>query len=163
MEYGSCELFKEYDITMKHLKKIYIRTSFMDRIGAETLKDDEAIDNETTEVLIKDSIVVLVADTKACKTFYLMNITEEKEASITETDAWGKKINEGQLHLHGQFFETEPDSDTRYRLPKKESIFFRESVVYPFVQMELKKKHELSADEFIQITKYIENSHLGFI
>ena len=86
VEYGSCELFKKYDITIKHLK-ICLRSSFMDRIGAEALEDDEAIDNDTTEVLIKDSIVALAADTKACKTFYLMKITEEeKEASITETD-----------------------------------------------------------------------------
>ena len=74
----------------------------MDRICAEALEDDEAVDNETTEVLIKDSIVALAADTKACETFYLMKITEEeKEASITETDTWGKKIKEGQLHLRG--------------------------------------------------------------
>ena len=149
---------------MKHLKKTCLRSSFIDRIGAEALEDDEAIDNETTEVLIKDSIVALAADTKACETFYLMKITEEKEASITETDTQGKKIKEGQLHLRGQFFETDPCSDTRYRLLKKESIFFRESVVYPFVQMEAKKKHyELSADKFMQITRYIEKSHLGFI
>ena len=135
VEYGSCHLFKEYDITINHLKKICLRSTFADRIGAEALEDDE-----TTEVLIKDSIVALAAGTKARETFYLMKITEEeKEASIKETDKWGTKIKEGQLHLRGQYFEAESGYDTRYKLLKKEAIFFRESVVYPFVQMEAKK------------------------
>ena len=73
VEYGSCQLFKEYDITINHLKKICLRSTFADRIGAEALEDDEFIDDdETTEVLIKDSIVALAAGTKACETFYLI-------------------------------------------------------------------------------------------
>ena len=166
VEYGSCQLFKEYDITINHLKKICLRSTFADRIGAEALEDDESIDDdETTEVLIKDSIVALAAGTNARETFYLIKITEEeREASTAETDEWGTNITGGQLHLRGQFFETESGYDRRYKLLKKEAIFFRESVVYPFVQMEAKNNYyELSADEYMQITRYIENSRLGFM
>ena len=166
VEYGSCQLFKEYDITINHLKKICLRSTFADRIGAEALEDDESIDDdETTEVLIKGSIVALAAGTKGCETFYLIKITEEeREASTAETDEWGTNITGGQLHLRGQFFETESGYDRRYKLLKKEAIFFRESVVYPFVQMEAKNNYyELSADEYMQITRYIENSRLGFM
>lgn len=165
VEYGSCQLFKEYEIPVKHLKQNCLRSTLEERIGAEAIEDDEFIDDEVTEVLIKDSIVALAAGSKSRETFYLMKITvEETEASKSETDGWGTKVKEGQLHLRGQFFETKSGYDTRYKLLKKEAIFFRESVVYPFVQMEEKKNyHELSADESLQITRYIENSHLGFI
>ena len=107
VEYCSCQLFKEYDITINHLKKICLRSTFADRIGAEALEDDEFInDDETTEVLIKDSIVALAAGTKACETFYLIKITEEeREASTAETDEWGTNITGGQLHLRGQFLK----------------------------------------------------------
>ena len=123
------------------MKKICLRSTFADRIGAEALEDDESIDDdETTEVLIKYSIVAIAADTKARETFYLIEIIEEKrEASTAETDEWGTNITGGQLNLRGQFFETESGYDRRYKLLNKEAIFFRESVVYPFVQLGGKK------------------------
>lgn len=71
-------------------------------------------------------------------------------------------LQEGQLHLRGLFFERESGSDTKFKILKHEAIFFRESVLYPFVQLNNKGKHyELASDERMQITRFIEESQFG--
>ena len=89
-----------------------------------------------------------------------MKITQEEEsANEEETDSWGTIVQPWQLHLRGLFFETLPGSDLKFKLIKKPAIFFRDSVIYPFVQLEAKKKHfEMLPEEHLQITRFIENT-----
>ena len=102
-DYGSCALFKEYEINIKHLKKICLRSSIMERISAEIQNPEDAIDDTpAADALLKDVAVALAAEKKAHETFYLMNIIQEEEwAEKDETDAWGTEIRAGQLHLRG--------------------------------------------------------------
>ena len=59
-------------------------------------------------------------------------------------------------------YEKQPGSDTKYRIQKKDAIFFRKSVVYPCAQLEHRKQDcMLTPEEFIQKDSFIENSGLS--
>ena len=162
-EYGSCELFREFTLTCNQLNKTCLRSQFDDYTGIE--KRDEGEVEEETDVnsLCIDSVVALAASKKSLDPFYLIKITQEEcPADEDGKDSWGKKVMKGQLHLRGQFYEKQPGSDTKYRIQKKDAIFFRESVVYPCVQLEHRKQDcILTPEEFIQIVSFIENSGLS--
>jgi len=156
-EYGSCELFREFTLTCNQLNKTCLRSQFDDYTGIE--KRDEGEVEEETDVnsLCIDSVVALAASKKSLDPFYLIKITQEEcPADEDGKDSWGKKVMKGQLHLRGQFYEKQAGSDTKYRIQKKDAIFFRESVVYPCVQLEHRKQDcILTPEEFIQIVSFI--------
>ena len=77
-------------------------------------------------------------------------------------DGWGNTVLAGQSYLCGLFLELQSGSGKHYKLLKKLAFFYTESVVYPFIQMEVPRKgFELSTEEFLQITKYIEETGLN--
>ena len=163
VEYGSCELFVEYPIVYSNGNNISLRSSFKDYIGMEEEPDAEnEEEHEEEDALQLGTVVALAADVKAIEAFHLIEITaEENIAPYDEKDKWGNHVKSGQLHLRGLFFERESGSQTRYKKIKKEAFFFRESVVYAFVQIVARKKgYELTSEEFVQINSYIQNSWL---
>ena len=140
-----------------------MRSRFKDYIGMEEEPDDEnEEEHEEEDSLQLGILVALAADVKAIEAFHLIEITaEENIAPYDEKDKWGNHVKSGQLHLRGLFFERESGSQTRYKKIKKEAFFFRESVVYAFVQLVARKKgYELTSEEFVQINSYIQNSGL---
>ena len=66
-----------------------------------------------------------------------------------------EEINHDQKrmkHLEGVLLEKKFDSDNLYAIPKKpkSAFFFRESVVFPLVHLESKKRHfELTNEELL--------------
>ena len=75
-------------------------------------------------------------------------------------DGFGHVIRKGMKHLERKF-----DSDNLYTIPKKpkSAFFFRESVAFPSVKLELKKRHfELTNEELLMIIKYMELSNQTF-
>ena len=62
----------------------------------------------------------------------------EKEKTEDKEDGFGHIIKQGMKHLEGMFLERKFDSDNLYTIHKKpKSAFsFRESVVFPSVQLE---------------------------
>ena len=82
----------------------------------------------------------MAAEKKSPETFYLMKITEEEQSKEEDhMDDYGHRVKKGVKHLQGVFFERECGSDKRYKLTKKRAFFYRESIVYPFVQLGHKK------------------------
>ena len=69
-------------------------------------------------------------------------------------------------YIEGKFMEKvhiEPKG-TLYKLSKKKAYFFKESVVYPFVQFTGAKKGFLLLNkEFVTILNYIESTGLSSI
>ena len=106
-EYGSCELFREFTLTLtcNQLNKTCLRSQFNeDYIGIE--KRDEGEGEEETDVnsLSIDSVVALAASKKSLDPFYLMKITQEEcLADEDRKDSWGEKVMKDQLHLCGRF------------------------------------------------------------
>ena len=81
----------------------------------------------------------------------------EYTSAIDVTDKWGRCVKGGQAYLTGLFLERDSGSDTKYRLVKKDVFFYKESVIYPFIQMEATKKgFTLAREEQLQITRFIE-------
>ena len=77
-------------------------------------------------------------------------------------DGFGNVIKKGMQHFEGIFLEKKFDSKKQYTIPKKAktAFFYRESIVFPSVQLQAKKGHyELSDDELLMIIKYVEVSH----
>ena len=61
-DYGSCSLFTEYDITIKHLQQICLRLSTLERIGFEPEEDEPTHDEPAADVLLKDVVVSRAAE-----------------------------------------------------------------------------------------------------
>ena len=113
-------------------------------IGTENLGidfddiDEEKQEEVAAEMLVHDTVIALVADPKACKSFCLIKITEEeKEKTEYVQDVFGHAIKKRMKHLEGVFLERKFNSDNLYTVPKKpKSAFcFRESLVFSSVQL----------------------------
>ena len=82
------------------------------------------------------------------------------------TDDYNNIISPGMDHFEGKFMEKvhiEPKG-TLYKLSKKKTYFFKESVVYPFVQFKGSKKgFLLSNEEFVTVLNFIESTELSSI
>ena len=67
--------------------------------------------------------------------------------------------NQGVKYLKGVFLERKFDPDNFYTIPKKPKSAFllSESVLFPSVQLDSKKRHfELTNEKLLMIIKYIE-------
>ena len=60
-DYRSCSLFTEYDITIKNLQQICLRSSTLNRIGVELVEYEPAHYEPAANVLLKD-VVSLAAE-----------------------------------------------------------------------------------------------------
>ena len=107
--------------------------------------------------MLPGTIVALAAEKKSKDTSYLMKIAcAESVKDHDDTDSFGNTVAKGTKHLEGYFLDS---YNGVYRVSKKRAIFYKESVVYPFVQVtEGKKGFLLSNDQFLLITKFIEDS-----
>ena len=84
--------------------------------------------------------------------FYLIKITNEYGAKdFDDENSFGSRVKRGIKHLEGNFLERV--NDRHYRLSKKKAIFYTESV-----KLRRNKERKLADEEFVQITKYIEES-----
>ena len=138
-------------------------------IGTENLRiDSDDIDEEkqeevAAEMLVHDTVVAIAIDPKFCESFYLVKITEEEKENMEDVeDGFGYVIKKQMKHLEGVFLQRKFDSDNLYTIPKKikSAFFFRESLVFPSLQLELKKGHlKLINEELLMIIKYRELSN----
>ena len=163
VNYESCELFVICPLVYSHGNNTSLRASVKDYIGIDEQEDAEKEEeHEEEDPLQLGTVVALAADVKAIEAFHLIEITaEERFAKCDETDRWGQRVKSGQLHLRGLFFERESGSQTKYKNINKQTFFFRERVVYAFVQLVARMKgSELSSEEYVQINSYIQNSGL---
>ena len=92
-----------------------------------------------------DTVVALAVDPKSPESFYLIKITEE-EKKKTEDDVencFCHVIKKGMKHCDEVFLERKFDSYNLYTILKKpkSAFFFRENVVFPSKQRELKEGH----------------------
>ena len=114
-------------------------------------------------MLVRDAVVALSADPKSCESFYLIKIIEEENEKTEDVeDGFAHVIKKGMKHLEWVFLERKFDPDNLYVIHKKPKsvCFFSESVVFLSVQLESKKGHfELTNEELLMITKYMELSN----
>ena len=118
-------------------------------IGTENLGiefddiDEEKKKEVAAEKLIRDTVVALAANPKSLDYFYLIKITEEQKEKTEDVEyGFGQVIKKGTKHFEGMFVERKFDSDNIYSISKKlkSAFFFKDSVVSPSVELELKKE-----------------------
>ena len=75
-------------------------------------------------------------------------------------DDYGHPIRAGHEHIHGYLLEK--ISTSTGHLSKKVTFFYKESIVYPFVQLtETKNGFQISDIDFIEILQYVEETGLS--
>ena len=80
-----------------------------------------------------------------------------------EKDDYGQTIRAGHEHIHSHFLGIVNTFTGHYfKLSKKFTFFYNESVVYPFVQLtETKKGFQISDIDFIETLQYVEETGLS--
>ena len=113
-------------------------------------------DPNLVDFVLPDTFYAITADINSLDTIWFVKVKENCEAENTITDDYGIQITAGQEYTEGQFLE-KLNTTTKghlYRLDKKETFLFHESVVYPFVQFQCTKKGlVLSNEEFVEIVE----------
>lgn len=159
--YGSCSLFKSYELRTCDLKGNHTRS------GVESTSsnvEEEVIDDG---LILPGSFCAIAADHSSLETIWFVKINDYITADVDVTDDYGVQIAAGQSYIEGHFLEKVSSSNKGhiYKLQeKKKTFFFRESVVYPFVQiLPSKRGHFLSINEYVEILNFIESNGLSHI
>ena len=96
------------------------------------------------------------ADTICC-----VKIVEKCVAAHEIEDDYGHKISQGQQYVVGNFLERTRSTKKGLLLKKesKKTYFFKESIVYPFVQFStLKMELYLTNNDFADILSVVEQT-----
>ena len=99
LEYGTCELFKEFTLDIKHLKKNTLRPAFLDSLGKNTHQS-------IIDFAIPDSICAIGAYDKSHETVWFKKIMHgEQTAKDNITDDCSHSILPGQKFIEGRYLE----------------------------------------------------------
>ena len=72
------------------------------------------------EILVRDTVVALIANSKSRESFYLRKITDKKKNKMEDVeDGFGHFMKKGMKHLEGVFLKRRFDSDNLYTISKK--------------------------------------------
>ena len=139
------------------LKKIYLRSEQNNKFE----QNPDVADFETEEQFVLPGTICAVRSSKSSSdTFWLVKIKDSFEALIPMTDDYSNIVPAGHQYIEGKFLEkceTAKKGDY-YKLQNKETYLYKESVVYPFVQLkESKKGLFLSNEERVVVLNYVEN------
>ena len=159
--YGSCSLFSSYELQTQQLKKIHLRSE-VEPVCGEITNDE----NDASEFLLADTYCAVAADKSSSDTVWFIKVKDSNNASVQMTDDYNNIIAAGMDYVEGNFLEKlhVVQKGTLYKLSKKKTYFFKESVVYPFVQFTAAKKGLLlSNEEFVTILNYTESTGLSSI
>ena len=161
LDYGSCTLFKSYELKIKELAP----TSLRSNVSAATETVGEEVVNE---FIMPGTFVAVPAPKqhqdmvwfiKVCK----VNLCDTENES---TDGYHHVIPRGVTHHSGDFLERDEKLSTlkatHYKLSGLKTYFFNENVLYPHVNIQENDKGLcLDMHDYTDILFYIENS--GFV
>ena len=140
-DYGPCALFNEYEICIQQLNKTFLRSNVNKEIEIEEDEKNEANDDDyINKFILAGSVVAVAAAAASRDSFWLIKVKDEECVYANPvTDDYGHIIPAGFLFYSGNFLEETHLKGHTYKLPKKLTIFYKESVVSPHVQIKDKK------------------------
>lgn len=154
-KYGSCLLFIDYSLQVQELNT----TSLRSRETAST----NVIDNDEVNDFIVPGTYVALRATDIQMPVWFVKVTEVDCINLQEsvTDDYGNHIPKGMKFISGIFLEKDSRmssfKDLVFFPEKKVTFFYKESVVYPFVNIrEEKKGLSLSLLDYGDIIRYVE-------
>ena len=162
--YGSCDLFTLYEIRVQELNSTSLRSNIPpppEIVGEE----------EVSDFVTPGTIVAAAAPKFSTDTVWLIKVVEVNWVLVTETSKndYDHEIAPGIMHLSGHFLECNDRLSTLkatiYNLSDKTTYLFKESILYPFLNIHEKdnKGISLSMQDYTDILYYIEKngcSHL---
>ena len=165
IEYGSCEIFSEYilDVSTYHV------IPFQSKDAAECADKDESTVGEENvdEFITPGSFVAIAPNKESIDSIWFMFVKEVNIISnYDETDDYGHVIPPGNIYHIGSFMEKQSDGtkSTLYKLSKKTSIFYNESILFPFVNFkEGKHGHSISNEDLTDILIHMEQNSFAHV
>ena len=157
-DFGSCSLFEEYEIPVTHLKETALRS---------TRNVDVPVEPTTivSEFLLPGSVCGIAPCTTAREPVWFIQVIGEVLSDAEMIDDYQHVIPPGISCLEGRYLEQhgENRSNLVFKMNKNKVYFYKECVVYPFVNYHTIKDgtvfHILKAD-YTDILMYVD--HYGF-
>lgn len=129
--YGLCDLFKEYDLNKKVLKKASLRSDVVEEKAKHSVS--------VNDLILPGSICAIAADAKSPDTIQFVKIgSSGSKATSPQIDEYGNAVIPGQPYLFIRFLEkaSEKKHNITYRITAKKTFVYSSSVVYPFCESE---------------------------
>ena len=158
-EYGSCTLFKSYELPVTLLKQSSTRSKAIQYEGG---KSDTIID-------LNDSFCAIAPSESSTEPVWFVKIiSEEKETADYLEDDSGHQMIPNAKFYEAKYLESISSNKqyNKYKLSKKTIYLYKESIIYPFANfIESKKEHEflLSQEELCEILVYVDEMCLTHI
>ena len=115
--------------------------------------------------MLPGSVCAIAADDKSTNIVWFVQTIGEFSFSENIIDGYGHTASPSQKFMLGYFLEQVHDQITtkKYKLiHKKNMIFYRESIVCPFVNMsEINGHYIISRRDFVDIVNYVEHYGLA--
>jgi len=160
-DYGSCALFKEYSLTVCQLQEKLLRSEVEGGEYVSEVEGGEYVSSKSAkDFLLAGSFCAVAADKNSTDTMWFIIInSEESTSKNNESDDYGFCIAAGQPYLKGQFLEKV--GNCRAGLKFKVENFFKENVVYPFVNFCKcgDNFYTISDKDYCEVLCYVE--HFG--
>ena len=136
-EYGKCPLFEEYTINWSPVGNVFKRST--------VLETDTAGKDSRSDFIFPDTFVAVVSGDDGRQLrgdkFWLIRVDQTDLRATGDTvDSYGHRIPEGYSYISGHFLERLCDSrkSTIYQEEERTTFFYKENVVYPFVELHAK-------------------------
>ena len=155
-DYGSCNIFSSYPIICHKLNKTYLRSKVTEQT---TLAESNAI----CDFIVADSFIAIAAEESSMDSIWFIKVTKiDCVGNGKDVDDYGHIIPTGVGYMMGNFLEKSSHStksSQTYTLSKKLTFFYKESVVYPYVNFQpCKNGFKLKMSDYTEILHFIEEN-----
>ena len=127
---GSCSLFEEYEIQVGKLNPFCLRSEVESPVSDIGTEDD-------TGFVYPNSYVAVAPDLKSPDVIWIFKVLEPNLVTCDIDE--GSSIPPGMVHISGHFLEKNSEKSstkkTLFRLSEKLSYIYKESVLYPYVNI----------------------------
>ena len=125
----------------------------------------EGVSSNNSEFLLPITYCAVAADKVSTETVWFIKINNSMKSTEDVTDDYSHTIPAGNEYLEGCFLEKDESSAKGYyyKLDRKKTFFYCESVVYPFVQFKETKKGMFVSIEYVEVLNYVEHSGFSFL
>ena len=125
---------------------------------------------DVDDFILPKTFITVPAPEKSRDNFWFIQVLEvNRVCEAVQVDDYGLKIPAGMVHHSGHFLERDDRYSsvkaTVFKLSKKVTYFYKENILYPFlnIQQDSKERLSLSAIDYTDMLHFIENngfSHL---
>ena len=118
------------------------------------------------DFLAEGSYVAVAADKSSVDTVWFIRIDDNDCVSPDCKDSYDNYIAEGVHYLKGRFLEVIDENESRklYKLSDLKTFFYKESVVYPYVNIEETRKGlVLKNKDLVDIIQYVEANNFSHL